>query len=309
MNPDLWQLPGATYLWQVALHSSVAGAILFTWSRHLELPSGRGRRWLLAAVLVVPLLTAAVPGRRSTTFEERVAWFDSERILALPLVGALRVGHLALGIGAATLLIAIGQELLPALHRVRQSGEALPAGLGRQARALPGWERVTVQAVTGRPFYVATSGVPGVPGRTPVLQISHDVLAALDEGELAAVLRHENAHWQRRRWLPLHLLFLARFVQLYNPVALWVFRAYCLELEIACDADAVEAAGANPRPLARALLAFYDRTDPGDLAARGTLRRRVDILLGRRPHDDRALPAPAVAAAVALLLVTLPWIV
>ncbi len=194
---------------------------------------------------------------------------------------------------------------------MRQSGEALPAGLGRHARALPGWERVTVQAVTGRPFHVATAGVPGMPGKAPVLQISHDVLAALDADELAAVLGHENAHWQRRRWLPLHLLFLARFVQLYNPVALWVFRAYLLELEIACDADAANQgrADADRRPLARALLAFYDRTEPGDLAARGTLRRRVDILLGRRPHDDRALPALAVAAAVALLLVTLPWIV
>lgn len=307
MNPDLWHLPGAAYLWQVALHSAVAGTILFTWSRHLELPSGRGRRLLLAAVLVVPLLTAAVPGRRSAAFEERVAWFDSERVLLLPLVGALRVGHLAVGLGAATALVALGQELLPALHRVRRSGEALPAGLGRQVRGLPGWEGVTVQAVTGRPFYVATAGVPGVPGRAPTLLISHDVLAALDPDELAAVLRHENAHWQRRRWLPLHLLFLARLVQLYNPVALWVFRAYCLELEAACDADAVKEA--DPRPLARALLAFYDRTDPGDLAARGTLRRRVDILLGRRPHDDRALPTPAAAAAVAILLLTLPWIV
>lgn len=304
MTSQLWQLPGATYLWQVALHSAVAGAILFTWSRHLELPAGRGRRLLLAVVLVVPLITAAVPGRRSTTFEEQVAWFDSERVLELPVFGALRVGHLAVGLGAATLLVAIGQELLPALQRVRWSGEALPAGLGRQVRALPGWKRVTIQAVTGRPFYVATTGVPG---RVPSLLISHDVLAALDAEELAAVLRHENAHWQRRRWLPLHLLFAVRFVQLYNPVALWVFRAYLLELEIACDGDAV--AGTDRRALARALLAFYDRTDPGDLAARGTLRRRVDILLGRRPHDDQSLPVPAVAAAVALLLVTLPWIV
>ncbi len=304
MTSALWQLPGATYLWQVALHSAVAGTILFTWSRHLELPSGRARRLLLAAVLVLPLVTAAVPGRRSTTFEERVAWFDSERVLALPLFHGLRVSHLVAGIGAATVLIALAQELLPSLQRVRRSGEALPADLGRRVRSLPGWERVTIQAVTGRPFYVAT---PGVPGRRPVLQISHDVLAALDEDELAAVLRHENAHWQRRRWLPLNLLFLVRLVQLYNPVALWVFRAYLLELEIACDADAV--AGADRRPLARALLAFYDRTDPHDLAARGTLRRRVDILLGRHPHDDKALPVPAVAAAVAILLVTLPWIV
>ena len=280
MHSDLWQLPGATYLWQVALHSAVAGTILFTWSRHLELPAGRGRRLLLAAVLVVPLVTAAVPGRRSATFEDQLAWFDSERVLALPVFRALRVGHLVVGLGAATILITIGQEILPALQHVRRSGEPLPTGLGPQVRALPGWERVTIQAVTGRPFYVATAGVPG---RVPVLQISHDVLAALDADELAAVLRHENAHWQRRRWLPLHLLFVARFIQLYNPVALWVFRAYCLELEIACDADAVAGAGigsdsGDPRPLARALLAFYDRTDPGDLAARGTLRRRVDIL-------------------------------
>ncbi|HEX6199232.1 MAG TPA: M56 family metallopeptidase [Thermoanaerobaculia bacterium] len=310
-------LAGATWLWRVALHSFVAGTALYAWSRRLELPPGRTRRLLLAAVLVVPLLTAAagaaLPGDAADA-----AWFDSRRVLALPLAFGLQVADLAVAAGVVTAAVALVQEVLPALlERPRRSGAPIPLWLGREARSLPGWERCTVQLVAGRPLLVATGGLPG--GR-PHLHLSPDVLERLSRDELAAVLRHENAHHTPRRWWALHLLFAARLLQLANPVALWVFRGYTLELELACDRDAVARPGSSPagdrdptpdpaRALARALLTVYEGTDRRDVAGREALRRRVDALLGRARFEDRSLPPESLAAAVVVLLLTLPWIV
>lgn len=302
-------LPGAAWLWRVALHSSVAGAVLYGWVRHLGLPPGRTRRQLLAAVLVVPLATASLPVALAAAFGNGAVWFDSGRVLALPLALGLRVADLVVAAGAVTAAIAFGQEVLPALaRRPRRSREAIPLWLGREARALPGWGRCTVELVTGRPLLVATGGLPW--GR-PHLLVSADVLERLSRSELRAVLRHENAHHTPRRWWGLHLLFAARLLQLPNPVALWAFRGYTLELEIACDRDAA-GDGAGPgvaaKPLARALLTFYDGTDRRDVAGREALRRRVDALLGREQVTDRALPPESLVAAVLVLLLLLPWL-
>lgn len=307
----------ASWLWQVSLHSLVAGLLLYAWARHLALPTGRTRRLLLAAVLVVPLVTATlaaqgppIPAPLSGPLTG-AAWLDSARLLALPLgLGegldgglGLTLADLAVAAGVVTAAIALVQEILPSLQRPRRSGSPIPVWLGQAARALPGWEHCTLQAVAGRPLFFATGGSPG----RPHLLLSTDFLELLSRDEALAVLRHENAHHTPRRWWTLHLLFAARLVQLPNPVALWVFRGYTLELEVACDADAV--AGRDPRPLARALLAVYDRTDRRDVSSREALRRRVDVLLGRAPVVDRALPLESVAAAIVLLLLLLPWIV
>lgn len=295
----------ASWLWHVSLHSFVAGLLLYAWARHLALPPGRTRRLLLAAVLAVPLVTGtlATQGVPASGPLAGAPWFDSARLLALPAGLGLSFADLAVAAGAVTGAVAFVQEVLPSLQRPRRSGGAVPIWLGHAARSLPGWGRCTLQLVAGRPLFVATGGPPG----RPHLLLSADVLELLSRDELLAVLRHENAHHTPRRWWTLHLLFAVRVLQLPNPVALWVFRGYTLELEVACDADAV--ASHDPRALARALLAVYDRTDRRDVSSRESLRRRVEVLLGRTPVADRALPAESVAAAVALLLLLLPWIV
>lgn len=296
----------------MALHSFLAAVVLYAWSRHLELPSGRPKRLLLALVLTVPLVTAAVPGRATPAFREQLAWLDSTRILQIPLIpwadpagliGSLRVAHLALAVAVATTLVTLVQELLPALGRVRLATTPLPVTLGRRARSLPGWEHLRVDVVAESGPVVATTGWPG----RPRLLISPRALQLLGPADLDAVLRHENAHWLRGRWIWVHLLFAARAVQFYNPVALWVFRHFSLEHEIACDRDAVH--GMDPKPLVRALLLFYEATDPRDVATRHALRRRVDTLRGRLTVDDRSLPYASIAAAAVLLLVLLPWVV
>ena len=81
MIPAVWsQLPGS-YLWQVAVHATVMGFIFYAWTRHVRLPSGRTKRWLLALVLVLPLATAAMPGRTGVEFAEGTAWLNSARLL------------------------------------------------------------------------------------------------------------------------------------------------------------------------------------------------------------------------------------
>ncbi len=305
-----------TYLWQVALHSFVAAAIFYAWSRRQELPSGRTKRWALAVLLILPLVTAAVPGRGGD-FPERHAWLDSGRLLALPLGGPVRVAHLVWVVGAAAIVATLAQEVLGALRRPRPDFDAVPDELVERVRALPGAERCRVgllpsdasAPVAGRapaaaePILLVTGGRPG----RPTLLVSSGALAQLDDRELAAALAHERAHWRPGRWWTTHLLFAARLLQIYNPVALWVFREYTVEVEIDCDREAV--AGADPRPLGRALMRIYRATDRRDLAARRTLRRRIDLLLATAP-DRVGAPGPAaVVAGAALLAVLLPWIV
>jgi hypothetical protein len=102
------------------------------------------------------------------------------------------------------------------------------------------------------------------------------------------------------------VLFAVRLLQCYNPVALWVFREYCIEVEIACDSAAVS--DRDPHVLARVLLRIYRGTDRRDLAARAALRKRVDVLLAGGARDA-ALPPFTVAAASLVMLLVLPWIV
>ncbi len=298
-----------SYLWQVALHSGTMGLILYIWVHRVGLRSGRTRQHLLGLLLVLPMVTAAVPFRWSVEFGERVAWLNSARLLAVPLPfgdADLHVGHLvALG-GVLTILLTVWQELVPALrHLLQATGTSAglpPDDLITAVRSRAGWAHCAVRVTDETSIEVATTGRPG----HPRLLVSRGALAALSAEELDAVLTHEHAHWQQGRWWRTHVLFVIRLFQSYNPVALWAFREYCIEDEIACDAAAVT--GRDPRLLARVLLRVYQTTDGRDLAARGALRKRVDVILAGGPAD--APPPPFVLPAVSLvMLMVLPWLV
>jgi Zn-dependent protease with chaperone function len=291
-----------SYLWQVALHSVVMGVILYAWAHRLRLPSGRTKRRLLGLLLVLPIFTAAVPGRTTIEFGERVAWLNSARILAVPLPGGFQLWHAVLAFAAVFAAVTIWQEVLPSFERQGRSGEPAPDAVVALARSLPGWDECAIVVTPREPIVLATGGVPG----RPRLFVSRGALATLTPAQLGAVVRHEHAHWVGGRWWWSHALFGARLLQCGNPVALWVFREYCLEVEIDCDAIAV--AGRDASVLARVLLGLYDGTDTRDVAARQALRRRVDVLLAGGPTDV-ALPTSTVLAVSAVMLVVLPWIV
>ena len=303
MIPAYWHEGLAAYLWQVALHSFVLGLIFYIWARWVRLPSGEAKRRLLAVLLVLPLFTAAVPGRSTLEFRGQSAWFDSGRVLAAPIaIGGLRVYHVALAVGALTVALAVWQELVPALGRRRRGQLEGPDDLVRFARSLPGWERCAVARRHGDEIMMATGGWPG----RPRLVVSQGALDRLSPAEQRIVARHEHAHWRPARWRRMHALFVVRLAQLHNPVALWAFREYCLEEEIGCDADAIAAAGRAD--LGRVLLTVYGETDRRDVSARAALRKRVDVLVAGGPVDG-ALPVETTVAASIVMLGVLPWLV
>ncbi len=306
-----------SYFWQVALHSGTMGLILYLWVHRVGLPAGRTRQQLLGLLLVLPMVTAAVPWRSTIEFGERVAWLNSARLLAIPLPfadGDIRVAHVvALG-GILMILLTVWQEIAPSAHGSLKLGlPNMPEGpphlmapptddLVVAVRSRVGWEHCEVRVTDSAAIEVATTGRPG----RPRLIVSRGALSALAPEELDAVLTHEHAHWCQGRWWRTHVLFVIRLLQSYNPVALWAFREYCIEDEIACDAAAV--AGRDPRVLARVLLRVYHATDGRDVAARSALRKRVDVLLAGGPVD--APPPPLVLPVVALVMLgVLPWLV
>ena len=304
MIPVWWTSPIVAALWQVVLHSAVAAAIFTLWAGRWPLPPGRVRRRMLEAILVLPVITALIPGRSGFDFREQTAWLDSRRLLAIPLVGELHLYHLVLAMAGVTVVASLWQEVVPVVRRWcdRRELRQAPEALERRVRRLPEWSRCKVQVCAEPGLHVATFGRPGRPG----LVLSDEVLG-LPAPDLDAVLWHENAHWRHGRWWLTHALFGVRLLQLFNPVALWAFREYTVETEIACDAEAAE--GGDPRPLARVLLRLYEDSVVSGPGTRSTLRRRVDALLGRIPHPADEPSAAAVWAGCGLLLVTLPWIV
>jgi len=302
VTPAPWLVSFASYLGQVTLHSVVMGVIFYAWAHRIRLPSGRTKRHLLALLLVLPPITAAIPGRATVEFGERLAWLNSARLLAVPLPGGLHLTHLLLAIAAVFAALTIWQEVIPSFERVDRSAAAAPASLTALARALPGWEHCLVLMSPGEAVMLVTTGVPG----RPRLVISRGALRTLTGPQLDVAMRHEHAHWIGGRWWWSHALFGIRLLQSGNPVALWVFREYCLEIEIDCDA--IAATGPDVAVLARVLLTVYQDTGPRDIATRQALRRRVDVLLGGGPANA-ALPAFTVLAASGVMLVVLPWLV
>jgi hypothetical protein len=300
--PASWYAPLPSFLWQVLLHSSIMGLIFYTWAHAVALPSGQTKRRLLAMLLVLPLFTAAIPGRTAVEFRERIAWLNSGRVLAVPIGAGFHLYHLVLLVALMMMALTIWQELLPMLSQPRTSAAAVPEQLAQLVRSLPGWDRCRVVLSPSEAIMLATGGLP----HRPRLIVSRGAMARLTDEELATVLGHEYAHWQAGRWFRSHALFLVRLLQCYNPVALWAFREYCVEVEIGCDRAAV--AGRNPNLLIRILLRLYETTDRRDVSTRSALRKRVDVLLAGGPEDDALPPLTIVAAAVVMLMV-LPWIV
>ena len=302
MIPAAWLTPVWSYLWQVALHSSVMGLVFYAWAHRIGLPSGRTKRHLLMALLVLPLLTAAVPGRAGLDFAERVAWLNSARLLAVPLPAGFTLLDAVVFAAALVTLLTIWQEVAPAIRTPPTTPTGVPEWMVRDVRARPGWENCAVAVSPLASVFFATSGRPG----RPRLIVSKGALQSLGGAELAVVIAHEHAHWRGGEWIRSLALFVIRMLQCYHPVALWVFREYCVEQEIACDAAAV--AGRDPHVLARVLLRIYLATGRREIAARASLRKRIDLLMSGGPNDN-ALPTATVAVASAVMVLVLPWIV
>jgi hypothetical protein len=141
VNAAYGSFPLPAYLWQVALHSWVMGLIFYVWVRRMRLPSGGPKRRLLAVLLLVPLVTAAVPGRGAIEFAERIAWVNSGRLLAVPIAGRVHVAHIVFVVCALALALTIWQELV--LRRSRSRVTVSPTVMA----TLPSDELAVAQAL------------------------------------------------------------------------------------------------------------------------------------------------------------------
>ena len=303
MIPEYWYLPPVAYAWQVTLHSLVAGSVFFAWARHYGLGSGRSKRAILCVLLVLPLVTAAIPGRSSDTFRDTVAWLDSARVLSLRVGFDLHVADVALAVSAVALLATVWQEVMPIFRRARADFTTLPNRLVRIAAAVPDAARFRLGVLPDQRIMLATTGTPWAPR----LLVSTGAVEHLDDDELLATLLHERAHWNGRRWISTLALYAIRLFQCWNPAALWTFRTYAVEVEVACDAEAM--AARDRKPLIRALLKVYETLDRNDLATRRILRLRIDELRGASGGHGAEVSVETVVLAGGVLALLLPWLV
>jgi Zn-dependent protease with chaperone function len=150
--------------------------------------------------------------------------------------------------------------------------------------------------------------LPGVRSRVVV---SHGTLTALSDGEIAAILSHEQAHLRAR-----HDLVLEMFTAVHAAFPRFVRSASALDavrllIELLADDAAVRVAG--PTPLARALVACAaGRTPSGALAAGGPTTVLRVRRLGGRPNSLVLSAAAYLSAAAVLVIPTIalavPWL-
>ncbi len=204
--------------------------------------------------------------------------FESSRVLApyiLAIFGTLlAIGMLQWFVGSARHWRWLGQQRAQdarALERVE-----------RQLRTLTPRDRIPPPAIL---LTAPARGPYAWGGGRGWIAIPHDLLQALDDEELAALLAHELAHVQRGdTWLRL-VARLARDLQFFNPLAHWVYRRIETLCEDACDDLAVQMTG-NPLALASSLLKTWRTQQTGVqvwahtlVSSQVELERRVTRLL------------------------------
>lgn len=131
--------------------------------------------------------------------------------------------------------------------------------------------------------------------------------------ELRFVFLHELAHL--RRWdLPLNwLVAVLQIFHWFNPLVWFGFARWRLDRELACDALAIEAAGADQhREYGRTILHLLENLTPrtampglvGILENKHQLRRRIGMIANFRPGNRWGLPSVVLLLVLALVGLT-----
>jgi hypothetical protein len=212
--------------------------------------------------------------------------------LTYPTINVAAVVLLALAaLGAAVLLVTV-RAAWRQLRGHRRLLDALPV-----AGALPGHPAVRVIDAAAPMAFCAG-------WLRPRVYVSTGALERLSDGELEAVLAHEQHHGALRDPLRLAVSRVLCQALFFLPVLRSLHDRYSDVAELTADAAALEATHGAAAPLASAMLAF-GATPTGGVA--GISPDRVDALLGR-PHAWR-LPRTLLAAALVAIaiLVALVW--
>jgi Zn-dependent protease with chaperone function len=246
------------------------------------------------------LLVPGHDGRPTGTITSQVA------VLGWPLwLAYVGVFGVTLLIGArltlAVLHVAIATRRRRAHHRM------LVDLLGATGDGIASWRRPNGLRILHVPELLAYC-LPGVRSR---VVLSEGTLKSLQRNEIAAILRHEQAHLRAR-----HDLVLEMFTAVHAAFPRIVRSASALDavgllVELLADDAAVRTAG--PAPLARALVACASGPTPsGALAAGGPSTVLRVRRLGGRGNSLAVAGAAYLAAAAVLVVPTIalavPWL-
>lgn len=147
----------------------------------------------------------------------------------------------------------------------------------------------------------------------PRLLLPPGFTRSFSPSELRFVFLHELAHL--RRWdLPLNwLVAVLQILHWFNPLVWFGFARWRLDRELACDALAIEAAGADQhREYGRTILHLLENLTPrapmpglvGILEDKRQLRRRIGMIANFRPGNRWGLPSVALLLVLALVGLT-----
>lgn len=247
---------------------------------------------VLAAAAARFLRAGAATGAESP---ESVTW----RAVLIPKSSDLFIhlmAYLLLALLAAGLVSGLGRLLVQRLrtgHFLARCGVAGAGGAVPPGGAL---ERVVARAGLGGRVEILLSPRPlafchGF--RQPRVCLTSGLVAALDEHELEAVLRHEGYHVAYRDPLKLATANMLAAVFFFLPIFAMLRDYYAVAKELAADRHAMRAMG-EERSLAAALYKLLALTPAGDvmpvIGATTCLTERVDALLGERVSPRRHFP-------------------
>jgi beta-lactamase regulating signal transducer with metallopeptidase domain len=298
------------WLWQGLVIAGLTSAAV-----RIVPPGAAAKRHFLWSVALV--LTLVLP------FVDRIAWPQAGGVI----VGAVTTGEHqgftvpmppAWLVGAALALWA----LAVIIHLVRL-GFGIRALRSLVAAATPldadRAARLTARAAGRRADLRVSTGIAGacaVGFLRPVVLISSQLVASLDDEALEAVILHEYAHLERYDDWARAAECVVRGVALWHPAVLWICRHIDVEREIACDQRVVTKTQ-NPlayaRSLARAAALIADGRGMTSMVApafstTAMLRLRVERLLRLAPARHHWMAASLTISACASVIATALWI-
>ena len=256
--------PVGAYVTQTVVHAFIAALITDRAIDAWEVRDSAIVQRFRLIVIVLPIVSfpayQLINPERGTLDFRLQALFDTQRWLNVELWGKLPISVIVLFIIGVTVLLFVGQELIPvAMHSwstrksvLRQRGRVHPP-LATLLATLPG-EKPPVVLIEDEDHVVFSTV-----GRNSSIYLSSGLLDALTPDELRAAVAHEIAHVERSRRPLLIGIFVLRALMFYNPVTLLEFRKIVHEEEKICDDVAVALTG-NAQALAATLRKLYGQS-------------------------------------------------
>ncbi|HJT86646.1 MAG TPA: M56 family metallopeptidase [Bryobacteraceae bacterium] len=252
-----------------------------------------------AASLPAPYAASAAAGFRGEAPRFFGAGYDGVPSGWLPwVVAAWAAGVVAFGVRL------LGGWMVAQRIRRRQVRPA--SGQWQEA-----FDELRARVRVSPPVRLLVSGLapaPAVVGLLrPVVLVPAGALAGLPAEQMEALLLHELAHIRRYDYLVNALQSMVEALLFYHPAVWWVSGHMRSERELCCD-DAAVAVTGDPQSYARALaeigLAAHAHYQAVVAATGGSLANRVARLLGEPRPASRTYSPAAVAAAPALIAIT-----